>query len=356
MSLFKIIKIAKITTPYQNFEKGITTKSQFLLVIAIIVVLIFQLNEFSKSSLSEQSSIASFYHHRFSQKHYDPELIFCSKKHLDNFTHQLQYIHTNVITDLPCTITEIGLQNNSKYIFDAQYSARCGADEISWKLMVNVSQIQSNGCNKVNYKLKFSKTTYQPQPVVTVLGLLISIAGLVDAMIRTANTSYLHLFCIHIFSFLFIFGAGNIDRTICHTVLCIQCAMSLLGLSKQYILNYSEISPTSMYLAPILLFPFVICMLAGGYCTSYSKLYTALRSSFALLFADYVFPSLLEFNAEQSVHCFLSMVISLTYMLFSLVCLANFASEQYLKYRNHAYIFQGDSTLPMIENNQNSML
>ncbi|KAI5530340.1 hypothetical protein TVAGG3_0336920 [Trichomonas vaginalis G3] len=97
-------------------------------------------------------------------------------------------------------------------------------------------------------------------------------------------------------------------------------------------------------------------MLAGGYCTSYSKLYTALRSSFALLFADYVFPSLLEFNAEQSVHCFLSMVISLTYMLFSLVCLANFASEQYLKYRNHAYIFQGDSTLPMIENNQNSML
>lgn len=316
-------------------------------MLSIIIVLMYQLNEFAKTSLSIRSSIASFYHYRFSQKLFDPELIFCSQYKLQQFYDQLDYIHSAVIQDLPCAVSESGITNISEHVLQAQYSAICGSNEISWLLLISKSQRIPNGCTKVEYKLKFSKSDIQPNIIITLLGLIISILGFTDSAFQASKPTYMNIFCIHIFSFLIILGAGSIDKTILHTLLCIQCTISLVGLSKHYILNYSDISPTSMYLAPLLLFPFVICMLIGGYCPSYSKLFASIRSSFALLFADYVFPSFLEFTALPSINCYVACILALTYMLFSLVCLANFASEQYIKYKNHAFIYQGEPILPI---------
>ena len=312
---------------------------QLIFLSAFCFLLIYQIHLTTESDTRTKASVANYYHHFLNE----PTTTFCSEALIEKYKDNLEHIHENIVEDSPCLVVtkEKEEENETVNIYDAT----CGTQTVSWQFYSYKDTDKSTGCTKFTYRIEFVPTKATPDTYIYTCGMFVSAAVVFSYFIfRDFSLSFYVGSSTSMIHFAFYFFTRSIDAEFFMRSVCIQCAFALVCLSLNILINFSMLQPNKMYIAPIVISPFFISMLCGSNCPSFSNFFNTIRTSFCLLFADFVYPSFLEFTVVNNLNTFIAFVYIVTYLMFCLVCLVNFASERYDSFKHKLFEFKCDDT------------
>ena len=312
---------------------------QLFFLSLISFLLIFQVYLTTESDTRIKASVSNFYHNFLNE----PSTTFCSSYLINKYKENLEHIHQRLLEDTPClVVTKTDVEENATVNI---YDATCGSQTVSWKFYQFNDTDKSTGCIKNTYKIEFTPTQVTPNMYIYTCGLFISVAIVfLYFLFNNLSLSFYIASSTSIIHFTFYFFTRSVDSDFFIQNVCLQCALTLVCLSMNILINFSMLQPNKMYIAPIVISPFFISMLCGSNCPSFSNFFNTIRTSFSLLFADYVYPSFLEFTVVDNLNNFIAFIYVVTYLMFCLVCLVNFASERYEQFKHKLFEYKCEET------------
>lgn len=282
--------------------------------LSVIIGLVYlEIYNLTHSSLQLIWSVNNMYRQIINQEasnYYIPHAI-CSTAVLKTRIESLNGI-SNLLKNAVCRVEVLSdpiISQNGTYT--ASYSTFCMKHRINWKFSSFLIFNPNNGCNTHKWKIEFEQMPFRHNIIQPITGIFFSVMFF---FLNYDSTLISNAFVISFVYFIVLLDSVQIDPQILHTVSCIILSIMLFFLAFVLQFDFSaEPSPIAI-LSIIIIFPFLISLLTGISCPAFNSPAKAFFNGICMMFADFVFPALLELKVDRSLSSFIGIILVFIYI------------------------------------------